>query len=124
MFPDRANASFEIVPILTALVVGYFFLEAPWRWLILIPAVLIDILDIAVWLRWRKRKAITGEESLVGAKGRIVSIEKPGTATINARGQLWSGEVGPDVQVGDEVVVTGIDGLRLKVEPVMPPGPA
>lgn len=119
MFPDRANASFEIVPILTALVVGYFFLEAPWRWLILIPAVLIDILDIAVWLRWRKRKAITGEESLVGVKGRVVSLDKPGVATIRARGQLWSAELERNALVGEEVVITGIDGLRLKVEPTM-----
>lgn len=118
MFPDRANASFEIVPILTALVVGYFFLEAPWRWLILIPAVLIDILDIAVWLRWRKRKSVTGEEGMVGAKGRVVSLDKPGVATVKARGQLWQAAVEGNVQVHDEVVVTAIEGIRLTVEAV------
>jgi membrane protein implicated in regulation of membrane protease activity len=116
LFPDRANAN--VIPILTALVVGYFFLEPPWRWLILIPAVLIDILDIAVWLRWRKRKAITGEEGLVGTKGRVVSVDKPGVATIKARGQLWRAEIHGNVQLHDEVVVTAAEGIRLTVEAV------
>ena len=118
MSPGRANASFEIVPILTALVVGYFFLEAPWRWLILIPAVAIDILDIAVWLRWRKRKSSTGAEGLVGTKGRVHSLDKPGEVTIKALGQMWKAEVSGNVQVHDEVVVTAVDGIRLTVEVV------
>lgn len=114
LFPDRANAS--VVPILTALVVGYFFLDPPWRWLILIPAIAIDILDIIIWLRWRKKRSMTGDEGLIGVKGRVVSLEKPGHITVGARGQLWKAEIKGNVQVQDEVVVTAVDGIRLKVE--------
>ena len=113
MFPGRANAS--VIPILTALVVGYFFLDPPWRWLILIPAVLIDIVDLILWLRWRKRRAMTGEEGLVGTKGRVVSIDPGGSVTVKARGQLWKAEVEGNVHVQDEVVVVAAEGIRLKV---------
>lgn len=119
MYRDLANAN--VVPILTALVIGYFFLDPPWRWLILIPAAVIDALDIIVWLRWRKTRSLTGSEALVGAKGRVVSIEGPGEVMVHARGQLWRAEVSGIVHEHDEVVVTAVDGIRLKVEPATPP---
>ena len=115
LYRDLATAS--VVPILTALVVGYFFLEAPWRWLILIPAIAIDALDIIVWLRWRKKRAMTGEDGMMGVKARVASIEKPGRVTVKARGQLWKADVVGNVHEGDEVVVTGVHGIRLSVEP-------
>jgi membrane protein implicated in regulation of membrane protease activity len=119
LFPDRANANF--IPILTALVVGYFFLDAPWRWLILIPAALVDVLDIIFWLRWRKKRSIAGPEGLVGVKGRVTSIEKPGQVTVSARGQLWRAEIAGEVHEQDEVVVTAVEGIRLTVEHAHPP---
>lgn len=115
MFQDRANAS--VIPILTALVIGYFFLDPPWRWLILIPAVVLDIIDITIWLRWRKKKSLTGSDAIVGTYGRVTSVEKPGVVVVKARGQLWRAEVAGDVAVGDEVVITGSHGIRLKVAP-------
>jgi membrane protein implicated in regulation of membrane protease activity len=110
------NAS--VIPILTALVVGYFFLEPPWRWLILIPAIAIDTVDIILWLRWRKRRAMTGEEGLIGTKGRLVSLGSNGEGTVKARGQLWKAEIEGNAQVQDEVVVAGVRGIRLLVHPV------
>lgn len=123
LFPDRANAN--VIPVLTALVVGYFFLDPPWRWLILIPAIAIDILDIAIWMRWRKRRSTTGEEGLVGTKGTVVALDHPGEATVKARGQLWKAHVRGTVQLHDRVVVIAADGIRLTIEPELndPTGP-
>jgi membrane protein implicated in regulation of membrane protease activity len=115
LFPDRANAN--VIPILTALVVGYFFLDPPWRWLILIPAAAIDVIDIIVWLRWRKRRAVTGAESLVGSTATVVTVERPGEATVKARGQLWNAAVRGNVHAHDRVVIRAVDGIRLQVEP-------
>lgn len=121
MFQDRANAN--VIPILTALVVGYFFLEAPWRWLILIPAAAIDAIDIIVWLRWRKRRSETGSDALHGARAKVVSVEKPGEVMVQARGQLWRAVAPGNVGEDDYVVVTEVDGIRLKVEAAPDPPP-
>jgi membrane protein implicated in regulation of membrane protease activity len=106
------------VVIITAFVVAYFFLEPPWRWWILLPAVIIESLDIIVWLRWRKKRSIAGEEGLVGTKGSVVSSEGPEHVIVKAKGQLWRAESSAPVEKMDEVVITGLEGIRLKVAPV------
>ena len=115
MYRDRGSAN--VLPIITALVIGYFFLEPPWRWLILIPAGLLDAVDIILWLRWRKRKSITGHEAFVGTKARVVSV-KGDELTVRAKGQLWKASSTCTVHEHDEVVIEQVDGLRLVVAPV------
>jgi membrane protein implicated in regulation of membrane protease activity len=110
---DLANAN--VVAIITALAVGYFFLDPPWRWLILIPAAAIESLDIIVWLRWRKKRSIAGAEGLIGTKGSVVSVERPDLIMVKAKGQLWRAESVDEVQRLDEIVVTDVDGIRLTV---------
>jgi membrane protein implicated in regulation of membrane protease activity len=118
----------NVVTIITALVVGYFFLDPPWRWLILIPAAVIESLDIIVWLRWRKKRSIAGAEGIIGTIGIVVSIERPDLVMVKAKGQLWRAEAAEPVQRFDDVMVTAVDGIRLKVarvedEPEVPEPP-
>lgn len=119
MYRDLATAN--VVTIITALVVGYFFLEPPWRWLILIPAAFIESLDIIVWLRWRKARSIAGAEGLIGSKGRIVSVGDDDQVTVKARGTLWRATAEGNVLQGDEVVISGVDSIRLRVRPALGP---
>ncbi|MDQ3982777.1 MAG: hypothetical protein M3271_08895 [Actinomycetota bacterium] len=100
------------------------FLESPWRWIVIGLLLLTDVFQIAIWLRWRKRKSITGIESIVGAPGRAVTTLDP-DGQVSVRGQLWSARSSERVEVGDDVTVTAVDGLKLEVAPgrVPTPGP-
>lgn len=92
------------------------FVDPPWRWLIIGGLLLTDVFQIAIWLRWRKKKSITGIESLVGQTGRAVTTLDP-DGQVRVRGQLWSAHATERVEVGDDVTVTAVDGLKLEVAP-------
>ena len=117
MYRDLGSAN--VLPIITALVIGYFFLDPPWRWLVLIPAAVVDSIDIILWLRWRKRRSITGHEAFVGTKARVVSVQGD-ELTVRAKGQLWKASSLQVVHEQDEVVIEEVDGLRLVVAPARP----
>lgn len=92
------------------------FVDPPWRWLIIGGLLLTDVFQIAIWLRWRKRKSITGIESLVGEGGRAVTTLDP-DGQVSVRGQIWTAHATERVEVGDDVTVTAVEGLKLEVAP-------
>jgi membrane-bound serine protease (ClpP class) len=95
---------------------AFAFLEPPWRFVAIAAAALWELFEIALWLRWRKRKSITGIETLIGTRGRAVTDCRP-TGQVSVRGQLWRAECPEGVDEGDEIVVTAMDGLRMTVAP-------
>ena len=97
-------------------VLAILFVDPPWKWLIIAGLLLTDVFQIAIWLRWRKRKSITGIESLVGEGGRAVTTLDP-DGQVSVRGQLWSAHATERVEVGDDVTVTAVEGLKLEVAP-------
>ncbi|HEX2295464.1 MAG TPA: NfeD family protein [Actinomycetota bacterium] len=99
-------------------VLAILFVDPPWRWLIIGALLLTDVIEIAIWLRWRNKKSITGIESLVGQGGRAASTLDP-DGQVRVRGQLWSAHSTERVEVGDDVTVTAVDGLKLEVAPAV-----
>jgi membrane-bound serine protease (ClpP class) len=105
---DTGNPAFDIsVPLvlLTSAALGGFFV-----WI------------IGKAVQARHREVQTGSEELVGAHGKVRSPLDP-VGHVFVRGALWRARTdGDEVQVGDEVVVRGIDGLTLTVAPAGPRG--
>ena len=97
-------------------ILAILFLETPWQWVVIGVLLLTDVIQITVWLRWRKRKSITGIESMVGAPGRAVTALDP-EGQVSVRGQLWSARSDARIEIGDDVTVTAVDGLKLEVAP-------
>lgn len=73
-----------------------------------------------VALRLRRRPAISGTESLVGAQG-VVTAKTMAGVIVHVAGDDWlaTGESGP-LAPNQRVVVEAVEGLRLKVRPVAP----
>ncbi|HEV2754160.1 MAG TPA: NfeD family protein [Actinomycetota bacterium] len=90
------------------------FVDPPWRWLIIAALLATDVVQVTIWLRWRKRKSITGIETIVGAPGRAVTALDP-EGQVKVRGQVWTAHSDERVEVGDDVTVTGVEGLKLEV---------
>jgi membrane-bound serine protease (ClpP class) len=63
-----------------------------------------------------RRQAKTGREELIGKTVAVRTALEP-EGTVFYRGELWSARAdGENIQAGEEVVITGIDGLVLKVK--------
>lgn len=97
-------------------VLAILFVDPPWRYVIIGALLLTDVVQIAVWLRWRNKRSITGIESMVGQGGRAVTTLDP-EGQVSVRGQLWTAHATERVEVGDDVTVTAVDGLKLEVAP-------
>jgi len=62
------------------------------------------------------KKAVIGLPAMVGARGKVVSPLAP-EGLVRIKGELWGAtSSGANVDVGEEVVVVGQDGLRLVVD--------
>ena|SRR5687767_14646446 len=74
----------------------------------------IEIFEILIWLRWRKVRATTGAEGIVGMTGRVLSDLAP-TGQVSVKGQIWKATSAEELRTGEDVVVDGIQGLELRV---------
>jgi membrane protein implicated in regulation of membrane protease activity len=61
------------------------------------------------------RKPFDGPETIIGKKGIVVKALNPkGLVKIN--GELWGAESAENIEIGEEVVITGRSGIKLVVE--------
>ena len=95
-------------------ILAFVFLEGIWRALVIVGAFAWEVFEIAIWLRWRKRRSITGAEAMVGATGTALTDCKP-DGQVSVRGQIWKAHASPGVVAGDDIVVDAVEGLRLDV---------
>ena len=102
---------------IVAIVLALTVLPAPWGWLAVLTAAAIDVVETAFFVRWSKRRRATvGAETLVGRTAVVVRPLAP-HGQVRLDGELWEARAVGDVPPGAEVVVTGLDGLVLDVEP-------
>ena len=98
-----------------ALVLGFVLLDGPWRYAVIAGGALIEIAEIAVWLRWRKVEPKHGFEAMVGMTGVAMTNCDP-DGQVKVKGQIWKAHCAAGVEAGDNVRVVGVEGLRLEVD--------
>ncbi|MDQ3753074.1 MAG: NfeD family protein [Actinomycetota bacterium] len=98
---------------------SFAFLDAPWKYLTLIPLALLEIADVFMWLRWRKVRSITGAEGLEGSHGIALTDCRP-DGQVRLRGQVWKAQCAEGAGRGDDVIVRGLEGLCLQVARALP----
>ncbi|HKY23780.1 MAG TPA: NfeD family protein [Gaiella sp.] len=102
---------------IVAIALALTVIPSPWGWVAVIVAGLIDIAETAFFVRWSKRRrASVGVETLVGRTAVVVRALTP-RGQVKIDGEVWEARAGLDLLPGDEVVVAGVDGLVLEVEP-------
>ena len=70
-------------------------------------------------LRSRKWKTATGKEELIGCQGTVTAeLKAGGEGMVRVHGELWRAESSQIVAEGKAVRITGVQGLKLYVEPV------
>ena len=91
--------------------------EMPLAGLIALMAVLAgyNVISYRVGSRALKRKPVAGLPDMVGTKGKAVSRLAP-RGLVRIKGELWEATSSDgSIDVGNEIIVVGRDGLRLIV---------
>ncbi|MDQ4144773.1 MAG: hypothetical protein M3198_13730 [Actinomycetota bacterium] len=95
-------------------VIAFVFFDWPWRGAVLLAFLLFDALEIYLWLRWRKKRAMTGAEGIVGQRGRAITDLNP-EGQVRVKGQTWKAIADAGAQAGDAVEVEAAQDLCLRV---------
>ena len=97
--------------LLGAILLAIFVLPSPWGIVAVVAGGLTDIAESLVFLKWsRRRRAVTGVEALIGKTAVVGSPTQ-----VRVAGELWEARSADPLVVGEEVEVTGVDGLTLQV---------
>ena len=68
-------------------------------------------------VKTHRRKAISGQEGLIGEKAEVQTTIKPGhSGKIYLHGELWKAESDETIHPGEKVVVIKVEGLTVKVK--------
>lgn len=82
-----------------------------------IPFGVITIFLMTIALRARRNKVTTGAQGMIGQSGVARSPLAP-SGQVTVLGEIWSAYSSIPVPAGEPILVRGIDGLTLIVEPV------
>jgi len=99
-----------------AVLLAIFVLPSPWGLIAVVGAAVFEVTQTGVGIWWsQRRRAQVGAESLMGAEARVIERCSPcGKAAI--RGEIWNARCEAGAEVGETVVVCGLQGLTLLVE--------
>jgi membrane protein implicated in regulation of membrane protease activity len=105
--------------VLIVAIVIALFVPWPWKLLVLGAGIVAEIGEV-IWgrrlaRRWRPK---TGAEAMIGMEAEVVSPLHP-LGQVHVNGELWEARSTVGGDVGDTVVVRGMEGLTIVVEPVM-----
>jgi membrane-bound serine protease (ClpP class) len=99
------------------LLIALDVLSGTWALVVLLGAAVIEVGETAFWLRLSRRYRVRiGAETLPGSRAVVVAGCRP-DGQVRLNGELWQARCVPGADVGTRVVVRGLDGLTLLVEP-------
>ncbi len=99
--------------LLAIAIAGLFVLPDPWRIVFVFCALLFEIGEVFLWIRFLRRyRVTTGAEGMVGERAQVL-----GPGRVRARGEIWRARGADGEGEGETVRVARVDGLTLVVEP-------
>ena len=78
---------------------------------------------MSIAVRARRNKIVTGEQGLIGEIGVAQTSLSP-AGKVFVHGELWDAISTMPVPAGEQIVVRQVDGLTLRVDPVVAVRPA
>ena len=90
------------------LIVALLWLPSPWSYLAVIGAALVEVVEVAAFIWYSKRRrATTGAEALPGMRGTVVETCRP-IGQVRVDGELWRARCEEGADPGDIVVVESL----------------
>ncbi|MBN1423546.1 nodulation protein NfeD [Candidatus Fermentibacteria bacterium] len=85
---------------------------------VIIPVVAVTVafflFAVGMGVRAQRRRPVTGASGLLGARGTVVGTLAP-SGKVFVNGEIWFATAQEQIEEGADVVVTGVDGMRLTV---------
>jgi membrane-bound serine protease (ClpP class) len=88
-----------------------------------IPLGIITAFLMSIAVRARRNKIVTGEQGLIGEIG-VAQTQLSPAGKVFVHGELWDAISTMPVPAGEQIVVRQVDGLTLRVDPVVAVRPA
>ncbi len=90
-------------------------------WQIALPLYVIGVI-ISLAIYWKivlaqRRQPIIGKRAMTGDQAVVVSL-KEDEAEVEYKGEIWRAASSLPLQVGQKVLIEGVEGLTLRVKPV------
>lgn len=84
-----------------------------------VTSVILFVFIIGMVIKARRQPVVSGMEELLGAEATVIeSFEQ--TGRVNIHSENWNAVCKTPLRKGQHVKVTGIEGLTLQIEPLMP----
>ena len=97
-------------------VLALFVLPPGWGVAAVGLGIVVEVAEVGFWIRFLRRYRVrTGVEGLIGARAEVIEACAP-VGRVRMRGEIWHARCATRAEVGDRVVVTGVEGLTLVVE--------
>lgn len=105
--------------ILALAIAGLFVLPDPWRVVVVLLALIIEVGEVYFWIRFLRRyRVTTGAEGLIGQRAQVIeAVDPTGRMRVRVHGEIWNARGAATVDTGDPVRIAAVDGLTLIVEP-------
>ncbi|MFN2524951.1 MAG: NfeD family protein [Actinomycetota bacterium] len=98
------------------IILALLFLEWPLKGIVIGVLALFEIVEISIFLKWRRTRAMTGSEGMIGAEGIVITDCAP-EGQVKIGGRFWKARCADGVRAGEPIKVAAVDGLMLEVEP-------
>ena len=103
--------------LLISILLAVFVLPSPWGLVAVAVGAILEIVETGIFVWWSKRmRARVGVDSMVGKKGVAVGELWP-EGQVRVNGEIWNARCDGGCDAGTPIVVRGIEGLTLEVEP-------
>ena len=110
----------EVTALLIVLlwVLPLFDIYIPWWILAILLAIELgySAFTYIMGRRALRQRIAYGPEAIIGSEGVVATALDP-TGYVKVRGELWKASCQARLDIGDKVVVTGVEGLKLVVIP-------
>ena len=110
----------EVVALLVVMlwILPILNIHIPW-WIVTI--LLVVELGVSAFTYIMGRRALSkrltfGPEAIIGSEGIVATALDP-TGYVKVRGELWKASCQSELEVGDEIIVKDIEGIKLVVMP-------
>ena len=103
--------------IIATLFAAVFWLPSPLGWILFCLAIVFEVAQTAVALRWSRRgPPHVGAQTLIGCSAVVVRACRP-DGQVKVKGELWQATCPSGAGPGTVGEVTGLEGLTLSVRP-------
>jgi inner membrane protein len=104
------------VLLVAAIALALFVLPPGWGIAAVTAGIVIEVAEVGFWVRFLRRYRISsGPEALIGTRAEVIETCDP-LGRVRLRGEIWHARCRAGAEVGDQVTVTGLDGLTLEVD--------